>query len=99
MIIQDLGILDLANLPTNIIGGVRTTAIANTRTGRGIADSDAEAVALGKITKTVTTTSTYNREDNLSSSSRASARARSSARDGKRLSRSSETSNSFRFRA
>ncbi|MDY6900273.1 MAG: hypothetical protein SWZ49_19690 [Cyanobacteriota bacterium] len=95
MVIRDLEILDLIDLSINIIGGAKTTANANTKAGPGIAQADAEAAALGKITQTVTKTSTSVREDDLFSSSRATGRARSNARDGNNISRSSENSSSY----
>ncbi|MBV6623878.1 MAG: hypothetical protein KI793_13245 [Rivularia sp. (in: Bacteria)] len=96
MIIRDLGILDFAEFSGCIMGGgVITTANANSKAGPGIADANAEAAALGKITKTVTKTSASTRKDDLFSSSRASGRAISTARDGKNISRSSDTSISY----
>jgi len=95
MVIVDLGILDLVDLSTNIIGGAKTTADANSKAGPGIAISSAEAAATGKITQTVTKTSTSVREDDLFSSSRATGRARSNARDGNSISRSSDNSSSY----
>ncbi len=95
MVILDLEILDLVDLATNIIGGAKTTADANSKAGPGIAVSSAQASAVGKITQTITKTSTSVRDDDFFSSSRATGRARSNARDGNNISRSSDNSSSY----
>lgn len=97
MVIQDLGIIELVDSSTLIMGGVKTTANANSKAGSGTAQAGAEAGALGKTTKTVTKTSTSVREDGLVSSSRASGKALSIAKDGNNTSRSSDRSNSQFF--
>jgi len=95
MVIQDLGVMELVDSSTFIMGGVKTSANANTKAGPGIAQAGAEAGALGKTTKTITKTSTSVREDKLVSSSRASGKALSIAKDGNKTSRSSDKSNSL----
>ena len=48
MVIQDLGIIELVDSSTFIMGGVKTTANANSKAGSGTAQAGAEAGALGK---------------------------------------------------
>ncbi|BAY82994.1 hypothetical protein NIES267_24800 [Calothrix parasitica NIES-267] len=95
MVIQDLEIIELVDSLALIMGGAKTAANSNSKAGDGIANASAEAAALGKITKTITKTSTSVRKDDIFSSSRASGRAISTAKDGNNISRSSDRSNSY----